>query len=180
MNYFALQVKTGGEERFLSLAAPKLETLSSAGAAVGTIFWPRRQLTIRKKGRTKEQIKPIFPGYVFYEAEVLSTEAYWSLRRTDGFYRFLPDNKNITPLERGDRELLLHFLSYGDVVETSEVYFDENSRIRVIKGPMKGLEGSVEKVDRRKKRAKVRLALYKQTFLIDFGFEVMVPMEKGA
>ena len=97
------------------------------------------------------------------------------MRKTDGFFRFLPDNHNITPLEERDRALLLHFLSYGEIVETSEVYFDENSRIQVFKGPMKGLEGRVVKVDRRKKRAKVKLVLYEQYFLIDFGFEVLIP-----
>ncbi len=175
MNYFALQVKTGGENKFLRLAEPKLEAAEAEGGERGRIFWPRRILTIRKKGVLKEKLAPIFPGYVFYEAERIPTEIYWALRKTDGFFRFLPGNMNIKPLEGNDRQLLLHFLSYGEVVETSEVYFDENRKIRVVKGPMRGLEGKIVKVDRRKKRAKVKLALYDQPFLIDFGFEVLVP-----
>ena len=53
--------------------------------------------------------------------------------------------------------------------------FDANQRIVVEKGPMKGLEGQIIKVDKRKKRARVRLDLYDSTFEIDFGFELLAP-----
>ena len=65
----------------------------------------------------------------------------------------------------------------GEVVEKSKVYFDENKRIRVTEGALKGLEGHIVKVDKRKRRAKVKLALYDDSFLIDFGFELMEPLE---
>jgi transcriptional antiterminator NusG len=38
---------------------------------------------------------------------------------------------------------------------------------------MKGLEGQIIKVDKRKKRAKIRLKLYEDSFPIDFGFELI-------
>ena len=62
-------------------------------------------------------------------------------------------------------------------MEKSKVIFDENKRIRVIHGALKGLEGKIVKVDRRKQRAKVALTLYEDSFLIDFGFDLLEPSE---
>jgi transcriptional antiterminator NusG len=167
MNYYVIQVKIGGEETYLRSArgAVNDEALN--------IFWPRRSLRIRKKGRVKDTLAPIFPGYIFIETERLENDTYWALRRSIGFYKFLRNNHDVQALTGKDRELLLHFLKLGEIVEKSTVFFDENNRIRVIEGALKGLEGEVVKVDKRKKRAKVRLSLYEDSFLVDFGFEVM-------
>jgi transcriptional antiterminator NusG len=55
----------------------------------------------------------------------------------------------------------------------SRVYFNENSRIVVIEGPLMGLEGKIIKVDKRKGRAKIKLDLYDEAFAIDLAFEVI-------
>lgn len=177
MNFYVLQVKTGGEATYLKSARLELERMGKDGDV--TLIWPRRRLRIRRKGKVKDVLAPIFPGYIFLEAEGIETDLYWGLRRAIGFYRFLKDNKNIEPLTGHDRELLVHFLRMGEVVEKSRVYFDENKRIRVTEGALKGLEGFIVKVDKRKRRAKVRLSLYDDSFLIDFGFELMEPMEEN-
>lgn len=149
----------------------------SPDAPLGRLVWPRRKLTIRRKGIQQTSLAPIFPGYVFYEAEEIRPDVYWTLRRLSGFVRFLKNEGNLEALGGKDRELLLHFLNYGEVVDKSLVYFDENRRIRVKSGPMKGLEGRIVKVDKRKGRAKVRLSLYSDRFLVDFGFELLESAE---
>lgn len=173
MHYFVLQVRTGDEAKYLRLATPRID------ADQERLFWPRRKLRIRKKRRTREVEVSLFPGYLFLETEKFRKEAFWALRKTNGFFRFLPDNKKIEPLSGPDEALIRHFLSFGEVLEKSKVTFDKNNRIRVIHGAMKGLEGSIVKVDRRKQRAKVKLALYESSFLIDFGFELLEPAESN-
>jgi transcriptional antiterminator NusG len=171
MNYYAFQVFTRKEERFLRLARVYLDINVPEWRRIGRLLWPRRTLSIRRRGKVKEEQAPVFPGYLFFEAEELPIELYWTLRRTNGFVRFLKNNQQVEPLEGDDRRLLLHFLHYGEVVQKSSVTFDKNNRIQVLEGPMKGLEGRIVKVDRRKKRAKIQLSLYDDSFLVDFGFE---------
>ena len=178
MKYYVIQVLTREEPKFLTLARNALRVDCPELADSGRFLWPRRKLTIRRRGKTKEELAPIFPGYLFYEASDLPTEVYWTLKRTSGFIRFLKNNQNIEPLTGDDKGLLLHFLSYGEVVDKSTVTFDKNNRIEVLDGPMKGLEGRIVKVDKRKKRAKVQLSLYEQSFLIDFGFEFLEKKSK--
>lgn len=173
MKYYVLQVMTREEPKYLTLVKTSLFVEAPDFISHGKFLWPRRKLTIRRRGKTHEELAPIFPGYLFYEAEDLPPEVYWALKRTSGFIRVLKNKQNIEPLSGEDRGLLLHFLSFGEIVEKSTVTFDENNRIQVLDGPMKGMEGRIVKVDRRKKRAKVRLTLYEEAFLVDFGFDFL-------
>jgi transcriptional antiterminator NusG len=174
MNYYAIQVKTRSEDKFIKLfkaRCPKINFL---------IHFPRRLLDIRKAGKVKSSTSAVFPGYLFIEAdsdrEIIDYQ--WEFRRTEGFYRFLKSNKNITPLADRDLELVLHFINNaGSVAGRSKVYFNENSRIIIVEGPLMGLEGRILKVDRRKGRAKIKLDLYNDSFSIDLGFEVIGSLE---
>ena len=174
MNYYAIQVKTRGEEKYIRL-------LNSLHPEVGLpMYFPQRRINIRRGGMMKPLTSAVFPGYIFIEAENVDIIAHqWAFRRTDGFYRFLRSNQNISPLMERDLELALHFIKRaGPVAGVSRVYFNENSRIVVMDGPLVGLEGRIIKVDKRKKRAKVKLNLYDDAFAIDLAFEVMESLER--
>ncbi|MDR3343215.1 MAG: antiterminator LoaP [Treponema sp.] len=170
MSYYALQVKTRGEDKYIKLFRALHPEITLE------IYFPQRKLDIRRKGATIPSETPIFPGYIFIELGEDDTiiNYHWAFRKTEGFYRFLRSNQNITPLADKDLEVVLHFIKkVGPVAGKSKVYFDENSRIVVIEGPLMGLEGKIIKVDKRKGRAKIKLDLYDDSFSIDLAFEVI-------
>jgi len=176
MNYYAIQVKTRAENKFIKLFKslhPEIKL---------PVYFPQRRLDIRKQGKLKTSLSGVFPGYIFIEAEsddeIINFQ--WEFRRTEGFYRFLKSNRDITPLADRDLELVLHFINNsGSVAGRSKVYFNENSRIIVVEGPLIGLEGRIIKVDRRKGRAKIKLDLYNDSFSIDLAFEVIGSLDNG-
>ncbi len=169
MEYFTVQVKTRNEDKYMRLFFTR-----HPGATV-RLHFPQRRLPVRHGGKLIQQLAPVFPGYVFIEAENrIDPVAYWGLRRTDGFFRFLPMNRSIKPLSGKDLEAVLHFIRIGPVAEKSKVYFDEEDRIVVQEGPLKGLEGKIIKVDKRKGRAKIKLDLYGDSFSIDLAFEMIL------
>jgi transcriptional antiterminator NusG len=169
MEYYALQVKTRGEEKFMRLFREQNPYISLP------LFFPQRCLDIRRGGRILPSRLPVFPGYIFLELgkEDSVLRYHWAFRRTEGFYRFLRSNQDIIPLRNRDLELVLHFIR-NPLAGKSKVYFNENSRIVVISGPLSGLEGRIVKVDKRKGRAKIKLDLYGDSFCIDMAFEVLV------
>ena len=167
MPFFAVQIWTGDEGRFLTIASQRVRDNDVR------FYWPRRSLRIKRGGNWKESLAPIFPGYMFIRADSIRPGLYGVLKEAPGFLRFLLSNDNIVPLERADQDLLSHFLGFGEIVQKSMVFFDEHKRIRVVSGPLKGLEGRIVRVDRRKGRAKVRLEMYQDSFEIDFGFDSM-------
>jgi transcription antitermination protein, nusG family len=176
MDYYAVQVRTGREPELLK----KIRKLGEEAQHELQAYFPRRVLYIRKKGIRQKVDAPVFPGYIFLEVDTLSVPLSWQLRQTPDFYHFLPNNQNPRPLMDNDLALLRHFLSFGEVSAPSKVYFDENTRICVVEGALKGLEGKIIKVDRRKYRAKVLLDMYTDTFPIDLAFDVIEPASSGS
>ncbi|MDR1971119.1 MAG: antiterminator LoaP [Treponema sp.] len=175
MNYYALQVKTRAEEKYIKLLRALHPEISFP------IYFPKRRIDIRRKGQVTQSTSPVFPGYIFVEvADGEDIRHYhWAFRRTDGFFRFLRSNQNITPMADRDLEVALHFIkNAGPVAGKSRVYFNENSRIVVVEGPLMGLEGKIVKVDKRKGRAKIKLDLYNDSFTIDLGFETIGVVER--
>ena len=144
------------------------------------LHFPRRRIDIRRRGKMQQSTVAVFPGYIFIEAEAEELLLHqWEFRRTAGFYRFLTSNQDISPLGDRDLELVLHFIQRaGPIAGISRVYYNENSRIVVLDGPLMGLEGRIIKVDKRKKRAKVKLNLYDDSFAIDLAFEVMGALDR--
>jgi transcriptional antiterminator NusG len=176
MQYYAVQVKTRAEEKYI-----RLFTALYPEIPLKTYF-PKRQIDIRRRGKIVHTSPGIFPGYVFIElAEEEDMRTYqWAFRTTDGFYRFLKSNQNICALTDRDLELVLHFVKkVGPVAGVSKVCFDENARIVVMEGPLMGLEGKILKVDKRKGRAKVKLDLYDDSFALDLAFEVIGTLGRG-
>jgi transcriptional antiterminator NusG len=172
MNYYAVQVKTRGEEKYI-----KLFRAQHPDCGV-KIYFPKRKLTVRRRGAMVQTTPAVFPGYIFVEIDDTDSvyRYHWLFRKTDGFFRFLRSNQNIRPLADKDLETALHFIKKtGPLAGISKVYFDENSRIVVVEGPLAGLEGSIIKVDKRKGRAKIKLDLYDDSFAIDLGFELIEP-----
>ena len=171
MEFYALQVKTRGEEKFIRLFKKQNPDLDFP------LYFPQRSLDLRRGGKVIPSKLPVFPGYIFLElGSDENIHVYqWAFRKTEGFYRFLRSNQDIAPLQNRDLELVLHFIKeVGPLAGKSKVYFDENSRIVVISGPLAGLEGCIIKADKRKGRAKVKMDLYGDSFCIDLAFEVLV------
>ncbi|MDC7124585.1 MAG: antiterminator LoaP [Spirochaetales bacterium] len=178
MNYYAVQVRTGKEENFIKLAKNELINKGFDRKTCDSLLWIRRRLFERKGGKKKETLRPLYPGYIFFQGNELPADIHWILRRTPGFFRFLKNNKDIRPLTGKDKEILEHFLKFGEVAEKSKVIFDKDNRITVVSGPMIGMEGIIEKVDRRKGRAKIRLSLNNNSMLVDLAFDVIQSSEE--
>ena len=167
MNLYVIQVNTGKEDTYIKLWE------SRKGHKPLKIFWLRKELMIRKKGHTHKGLKSIFPGYLFLEADEIDADTFQEFRHIHFFNRFLKADDKIYPLPLDEAKKIYELAKYGRVIGQSKVVYNEQDRIVVIEGPMKGLEGQIVKVDRRKKRAKVRLSLYNNAYLIDFGFELL-------
>jgi transcriptional antiterminator NusG len=168
MRYYAVQVKTRGEGKYIRLFKALYPQIPAA------LYFPKRRIDIRRKGIMVPSTTGIFPGYIFVEIDEGDSiiNYHWFFRKTEGFFRFLKSNQHICPLENRDLETVLHFIKQaGPVAGKSRVFFDENSRIVVLEGPLKGLEGNIIKVDKRKGRAKIKLDLYDESFTIDLAFE---------
>lgn len=165
MSIYVIQVSTGKE------MACRTYLLKSDVFPEDSLVFPRRKLMIRKQGKTTEKQAPLFPGYLFFITEEILPDQLQAVRETPGIYGFLKTDGIPAPLYREEEQQISLFMKSGEIAGISVIDLEENHKITVLKGPLKGQEGLIVKLDKRKKRVKVRLSLYKEAFLIDFGFD---------
>ena len=167
---YVIQVITGKELTYLAHVRNLTRTLQISPIK---LLLPQREITERRLGKEHRVIKPLFPGYIFWECEDIETAERDLLRKTPGFVRYLkdPHSGKLIPLSSTDREILGKFTSQGDIIRRSLVDFDRNNRIVVLEGPLTGAEGLITKVDRRKRRVRVRVTMNDKTFQFDLEYE---------
>lgn len=167
LSYYALRSRPRAEDKVVSLYKPILESLGAR------LIFPRRELYIRRQGKRLKHLEPLFPGYLFLETESMNEELYKVILKTSGAVWFVKFEQQPNPLSARDVETLRRFLRFGEIIRPSLVTFDANQKIRILSGPLQGLEGSIVKVDRRKQRARVNVQFDENVFQIDLAFEVM-------
>lgn len=163
VQWYALFVKTGEEEdmrKYLETLLPDINM---------KILIPKRKLQERRKGKVYEVIRTLLPGYVLVKTE-MDVDFYYRLKKMPGLLKILRDESEPLPIPEHEIAVILALTNQGDVIDFSEIY-KEGDRIKVARGPMKGLEGIIESYDHRKKRLKIRLEILGQVKKVDIGAE---------
>ncbi len=168
MQYYVIQVATGRERIFIE----NLKKLNPELTARHNFIFLTRELSIRRKGQWIKELQPVFASYIIVQTvNEVDAQTLAELKKLPDFYHFLNSNTDIVPLSDRDLSIIQHFLGLGPKIGSSLVRFDENDRIVVIEGPLKGIEGSIIKVDRRKGRAKIKLDFKGSAHTLDLSFE---------
>lgn len=169
---YCLWVKTGFEDDFIKEIQPALDPDFGENKCSGKLIFLGKQMRL-KSG--KEYTDPLFPGYVFFEAD--RTEDFSVLQKGKGFIKILPQNADPQPLCEKDSELVYSFLKYGDVIPIVRVQFNVNDRIEILDGPLKGKEASIVAVNRRNKRVNFEVRLMNGMHILGLTYEIVKKKE---
>lgn len=170
MEWYAIFVETGREEE-----VQKFIELLFSHEEIRTLV-PKRKLIERRQGKTYETVKTLLPGYVLTYTN-MSDELYYRLKAIPAVYRVLKDECEPIPIRDEEMSMILSLTRYGEVIELSEVY-KEGNQIKVLSGPLKGMEGIIEKFDHRKKRIKVCIEFLGEYKRVDLGANMVVPCKQ--
>lgn len=125
----------------------------------------------RKAGQTRYVLKIMFPGYVLIQAQ-MQPEIYYQLKTIPDCIRVLNNGENCTRIPENEINLLLSLVDDNEVVDISRFYI-QNTRVTIVAGPLKGKEGLIKAVDRRKNRAKIGLEFMGIMREVEVGIEVL-------
>ncbi|WP_068773786.1 antiterminator LoaP [Paenibacillus sp. FJAT-26967] len=149
---------------------------------------PKRKVPEKKDGVVNAVIKPMFPGYVFLQIH-MDFKTYYEIQAIPEVIKVLNyENKKDKQVsqEQGHEEMYFksipdeemeHLIKLMDdkaIVDYSTVLLNNNV-ITIVSGPLKGMEGSIKKIDKHKKRAKLLLNFLGCEKLIDLGIELLAP-----
>ena len=149
MSIYVLQVRSGKEEAVC-------KRLQSAGISA---FVPRKKMFLRRGGIWHEEIRLIFPQYVFVKMQ-RSLENYRLIRHTEGFVRFLGDNLP-RPVSKKEEAWLLWLENGGCPLGVSRIMDTSGGAKFVLDGALRNCPDSECEIEYqpRQRRAVVRVEL---------------------
>ena len=158
--YYVINVKTGKEQQ-----------------AIDDMFAPYRKTLRKYKGEFKEAIERCFPGYIFVETsdvKKLFFELYW----IPGYQRLLGregDTYNFVPLDQDESRMIdiLYSVNNNRITEISNIEVTVGQTIRVLDGPLVGLETQIKKVNLHKRTVTVEFTMCGRLVSANVGINII-------
>ena len=128
---------------------------------------PEQKIVEVKNGVKKERIKKMFPGYVLVEM-VMSDEAWYIVRNTQGVTGFIGSSgKGAKPIPLLPNEVdgILGTMGLSRIDVTKEL--EEGKKVRILDGPFKDMEGTIENVDMKTQKLNINVDLFGQVTKVE-------------
>ena len=155
----------GQEDRAAALIA------KIAQGAVEDCFVPMREVTHRKSGQWRRTLEKLFPGYVFVQTGT-PEQVREALGRVPAFTRMLTSAGDTCLPLTADEVAWINAITNVDthVMEMSEGVI-EGDRVMVIRGPLRGCEARITRIDRHKRLAWVDMDMFGRNKTIRVGWD---------
>jgi len=170
--YYVIQVKTGKEEQAIEdILKNKPDDASF------DVFAPYRKSLRKYKGVMREVVERCFPGYIFVETNDVQ-RLFKQLYFTPGFQKILGregDTDNFVPLDKDESRMIdiLYSASSNRITEISNIEVREGEMIRVLDGPLAGLETQIKKVDLHKRTVTVEYMMCGRLVTSNVGINIV-------
>ena len=136
-------------------------------------FIPKRKELRKYRGEEKEVLVKLFPGYVFIDTEE-PERIHLKLRSEKEYIKFLKSDDRFVPIEKWEEDIIRHFTNEEGIADLSLGIKESDGKIKILSGPLKGMEDKITHIDRHKKKAKIKIDnLLGKDRVLTFGLEVV-------
>ncbi len=140
-------------------------------------FVPKMKVLHRKNGVKTLVEKMMFPNYVFVESELEQNEFVDQLnllkKRGLQSIKLLKFDHLGTPALRPEEMLYLSRLLNEEKVMDHSIGIIEGGKTIITEGPLKGMENTIIKIDRHKRRALIELMICNQPTRVNVSLEII-------
>lgn len=179
VRYYVIQVAPGKEtdtEAFI--------TRRIAEEVCASCFHPVRHVRKKFRGEWMDRHEKLMPGYVFLCSED-AEELFFSLKRIPMLTKLLGcDKEFFTALTDREAEWLEALISVdrdGRItgeVPLSQIEISENDEIRILSGPLQGMEGMIKRINLHKRVAEVEVEFMGRMIGLHLGIELLEKKQK--
>ena len=113
----------------------------------------------------------VFPSYLFVETNCIK-DFVTALNTLPGFSVVLHTDDFYSPVYDHEVNLLMKLMNDHDVIDMSTGYM-EGEKIRIVSGPLRGFEGQIKKVIRRRGIAILELNIFNRPTEARLGLELI-------
>jgi transcription antitermination factor NusG len=151
------------------------EQLSAKGFAA---FLPEMPTRSRRNGKSHFVQTPMFPGYLFLRHAMEKT-SYVEILKARGIVRILEGGWNrLTPIAEEEVGAIQQLVASG-VPIFPHVYFHEGDRVKVVEGPLAGVEGIFLRDKSHKGRLVVAVNLLQTAVAVEVDSAYVEPVSAG-
>ena len=127
------------------------------------IIVPMEEQIEIKDGKTKTNLKKVFPGYVLVKM-IVTEQTWYIVRNTRGVTGFVGSGTDPIPLT--DSEIR----KMGFDIQSFNINYEINDQIRVITGPFENFTGTVISMNKEKHKVKVMISMFGRETPVDVDF----------
>ena len=131
---------------------------------------PKRILKERKRGEWHRVKRNLFPGYILVKGNI-NSETYYKIKSIPVVARVLKSEEGPEEIEKRELEVLKILIENEDGDIGISTAYKENEKVVVNSGPLAGLEGNIQSIDKRKGRAKVKIDFLGETRTVQLGID---------
>ena len=116
-----------------------------------------------KNGKTKTNIKKVFPGYVLVKM-IVTEESWYIVRNTRGVTGFVGSGTDPIPLTNEE----IRSMGFEEVPVT--VDYEKGDNVKVLAGPLEGFIGVVQEINKEKGKVKVSVSMFGRETPVELEF----------
>ncbi len=134
------------------------------------IIVPMEEQIEIKDGKTKTNLKKVFPGYVLVKM-IVTEQTWYIVRNTRGVTGFVGSGTDPIPLT--DSEIR----KMGFDIQSFNINYEVNDQIRVITGPFENFTGTVISINKEKHKVKVMISMFGRETPVEVDFTEVEKIE---
>lgn len=154
-----------------------LERVKSRGLETrfGNVLVPQETVVELVRGKKKTSTRKFFPGYMLVQMD-LDDETWHIVSDTPKVTGFVGDTRSPMPISKEEVESLTQQMAGAQTRARPRVSFEEGDTVKVIDGPFKEFNATVEEVNTDKGRLRVLISIFGRNTPVELDF---VQVEKS-
>ena len=164
--YYVIQVAPREEQKIVNLikgAVPK--------EICRKCFFPMRDIRRKIRGEFVDFREKLFPGYIFLESDA-PMETYLDLKTIPLFKVMLKSGDDFAPLAPAEEAILKQLLGEDKRVDVS-IGTMEEGKLKILSGPIKGMEKYIIRVDKHKRKALLQMQMLRKVVEYNVALELV-------
>jgi transcriptional antiterminator NusG len=157
---FESKVKAALEERIASIPNPE---------KFGEVLVPTEEIVELVKGKRKTSARKFYPGYILLKMK-LDDETWHVVNSTAKVSGFLGGRERPAPISDEEAEQIIKRMEAGKDKPQPKYFFESGDEIRVIDGPFKNFNGTVDEVNPEKGKIRVLVSIFGRATPVELEF----------
>ena len=156
-HWYAIHTYAGYENAVARNLKQRIDSLNMNGKIFNVVVPVEKKIKIKSNKRVEEEEK-IYPGYILVDM-VVDDESWFVVRNTPRVTGFVGAGVYPVPLTQKEVDFFLGKMAQENTVK-HVVDFVVGESVKIIDGPFKDLEGTINEIDSDKGKAKVMVLMF--------------------